>query len=310
MKDLFGQEINLNSKFTLFHDESNCEISGFLYHGFLFVNNKGGREILDKLKGIKKSHNRENREIHFNELNQHSKSPNGAKTNIALEWLDLAKEKLESDSIKFYLFGINKSNINDFWNNQKTFDENVYLEFFEIGLKSAIRWFNLDRITCTFLDNGKHDAERRRRICWLNNGFFTKKPSHEINTKNVRALSSDETVSKSEFSNFIQLVDILTGVARSSFVQMGESQKGQKECVDKFIDIVERFNNRKKAYNTKSKYWKKFCIQFFPTQNALTKQEFLDNDIQNVLKRGVAYCDRPTYKQCLAEEQNLKFSFK
>lgn len=306
MKNLFGQEVISNSKITLFHDESDCEASKFLYHGFLFVNNNDGREMLNSLKSIKKNHGKENREIHFYELKQHSQSPYGAKTKIALEWLNLVREKLEGNKIKFYLFGINKSNVNDFWNNQNTFDENIYLRFFEIGLRSAIRWFNLDKITCTFLDDGRQDAERKKRICWLNNDFFTKNLSHEINTKNVKAISSDEAVSKSEFSNFIQLVDVLTGVTRSAFVQLGKSQKGQQECVDNFIDIVERFNNSKKAYNTKSKYYKKFCIQFFPTENNLTKEEFLRNDIKSFLNKGRCFCDRKTYSQELADGKNMR----
>jgi len=106
MKDLFGLEIDQISKCVLFHDESDCKKSNFLYHGFLFVRNKNGREILDRIKEVKKKYNRENREIHFNELNQHSKSPNGTKTKIALEWTNFIKEWLEKDKIKFYCFGV------------------------------------------------------------------------------------------------------------------------------------------------------------------------------------------------------------
>lgn len=53
----------------------------------------------------------------------------------------------------------------------------------------------------------------------------------------------------------------------------------------------------------------KFCIQFFPTPNNLTKEEFLSNSIENILKRGNFYCDRLTYKQQLVNKQNLTFGF-
>ena len=180
------------------------------------------------------------------------------------------------------------------------------MRFFEIGLKSAIRWFNIDKITHTFLDNGRHDKDRQKRIHWLNFDFFQSKLSHEINTKNTKPLSSDENESKSEFSNFLQLTDVLLGITRSSFVELSNSQKGQKECVENFIDIIERFNDEKKAYNNRSRYYRKFCIGFFPTSNNLTKDEFLSNKLEDLLKRGGFYCDRKTYKQQLADNKNPK----
>ncbi len=306
MKDLFGSEIEQTSKWILFHDESDCIKSNFLYHGFLFVKNKTSREILDKLKDIKKNHGKEKREIHFKELSAHSQSPVGTKTKIALEWLNFARECIEKDKIKFYCFGVNKNNLKNFWNNQNDYEKNVYLRFFEIGLKAAIRWFNFDKITQSFLDNGRHDEDRKTRISRLNLNFFYSKLSHKIDSRNIKLLSSDEDESRSELSNFIQLTDVLVGVIRSSFCELGDNQKGQKECVDNFIDIIERFNDKRKAYNKCSRYWKKFCIQFFPSQNNLTKEEFLSGDINSIMKRGNFYCDRKTYNQQLVENKNSK----
>lgn len=306
MKDLFGNEVDGNIEFTLFHDESDCRKSNFLYHGFLFIKNQNGRGVLDKIKEIKKDHNKEKREIHFSELNQHSKSPNGAKTKIALEWLDNVKEWLEKDNIKFYCFVVNKNNLKNFWTNPNDYEKNIYLRFFEIGMKAAIRWFNLNRITYTFLDNGKHDKDRQKRIHWLNFDFFNSKLSHEIDPNNIKPLSSDDNKSKSEFSNFIQLSDVLLGTIRLSFCKLGDNQKGQKECVESFIDVVERFNDRNKAYNNRSRYWKKFCFQFFPTQNSLTKEEFLSDDVEKIIKRGNFYCDRETFQQKIIEEKQGK----
>lgn len=150
----------------------------------------------------------------------------------------------------------------------------------------------------------------RKEFAGLISIFFNSKLTHEIDTKRIESLDSDENKSKSEFSNFLQLSDILLGVVRLSFVELGNNQKGQKECIENYADIIERFNNKKKAYNNCSKYWKKFCIQFFPTQSNLTRGEFLSDNIEKVIKRGSFYCDRLTHKECMAKSQNLGFNFK
>lgn len=309
MKDIFRLEIEQTSKHVLFHDESECEKSKFLYHGFLFLKNKNARNVSDELKRIKKKLGKEKREIHFSELNQHSKSPYGAKTRVALDWLNLSREWLKQDRINFYCFGVDKNNVKDFWSNPDNYEKNIYLRFFEIGLKSSIRWFNLAKIINTFLDNGKHDEGRKQRITWLDSDFWKSKLSHEIDLERVQLISSDENESGTDFSNFIQLADVLLGVTRSSFIQLGENQKGQNECVENFEDIIERFCCKKSAYNTNSKFWKKFCIQFFPTENDLTKEEFLSDNIEDLLKRGNFYCSRLTYKQQLARNKNLELNF-
>lgn len=307
MEDLFGSEIDQTSKYVLFHDESDCKKTNFLYHGFLFIRNKNGREILEKIKEIKNSHIKEKKEIHFERLNQHSGSPYGAKTKVALEWLDNTKGWLGKGSVLFYCFGVDKNNLKNFWTKPNSYEKNVYLRFFEMGMKAAIRWFNLDNITHTFLDSGKYDKDRQKRVCWLNSNFFNSRLSHEVSPKNTRPLDSDENKSNSEFSNFIQLCDVLLGVVRSSFCELSDNQKGQKECVDNFIDVIERFNNKRKAYNNHSRYWKKFCIQFFPSSNNLTKKEFLSGDIDTIIKKGkLFYCDRKTYRGKIAEKSQTK----
>ena len=92
---------------------------------------------------------------------------------------------------------------------------------------------------------------------------------------------------------------------RLSFAEPGKNQYGQRKCVESFIDIVERFNNQKRASNINSKYWKRFCIQFFPTPSDITKEEFLSDNIESIKKRGGFYCDRLTYDQKLAQNSNL-----
>ncbi|MEO0128515.1 MAG: DUF3800 domain-containing protein [candidate division WOR-3 bacterium] len=307
MLDLLGEKTIDRTFYILFHDESICNASKFLYHGFLFVKEAEATNIGKLLEQVKREQNKETSEIHFNELKNKSNSQYGAKTRIAIDWLNKSKQWLESNYIKFYCFGVNKNNVKNFWTNPNSYDKNVYLRFFEIGLKSAIRWFNIEQISWCYLDKGTYDKERRKRIKWLNDYFRTSRPRYNINADNVILLDSDENKSKSELSNLIQLCDVILGTIRLSFVKT--SSEAQSECVKNFIDIIEMFNCESKAYDCKNNiYYKKFCISFFPTKSDLTKESFLKGGIEAFRKRGQFYCDRLTFRQQLAQKQNLKLN--
>lgn len=303
--DLFDTNLKSNSEFVLFHDESSCDISKFLYHGYLFVNKFSLKEILSELIEIKKLDERDKREIHFHELNQHSNSLNGKKTKVALDWIRNSRMYLEKGKIKFYCFGVDKNNVKNFWTNENTFEKNIYLRFFSIGLKSSIRWFRINKISHTYLDNGRFDEERKKGIYWLNKNFFKSNFSNEIEIKNIAVISSNEEESGSEYSNLIQLTDILLGVVRSSFIELGVSQKGQSQLVFEYSDIIERFNKQESAYNVNGEYYKKYCYQFFPSNSSLTKNEFLNLSIENVLKRGGFYHERDTFKEANAKKISI-----
>ena len=126
-----------------------------------------------------------------------------------------------------------------------------------------------------------------------------------IKTDNIKLLDSDSRISGLPISNFIQLVDVLCGVCRTSFVKIPSNRSGQQECVDNFIDVVEQFNCSKKAYKTNSPYYKKFAMQFFPTESDLTFQEFTSRGF--VPRKSNFYCDRPTFRQAeeLKKQQSL-----
>jgi len=310
MRNLFGQQVDRRNRFTVFQDESWCSKSKFLYHGYLFVEDSSGREVLDNLLNIKSSHGRGGREIHFRELIEHPDSPppvDGTKTRVALDWLSYSRKALQKGKLKFYAFGINGNNVRNFWENENRFEKNVYLRFFAMGLKSSIRWFRIPRISHTFLDRGRYDAERRRRVQWLDYNFFKLNFPNRLDWQKTQAISSDEKESASEISNFIQLTDVLIGTVRSSFIESGKNQKGQECCVDNFIDVVRRFNKKEGAYRTGSSFYKKFCIQFFPRTKGLTKKEFLEKPLSYHLKMNAAfYCDRLTFGEQQARKTQLE----
>lgn len=177
--NLFGDHIELHDQYVLYQDESGCKATKFFFIGFLLVRKKVNDKILGELIQTKQDRNKLGRDIHFNQLNQASNSMHGQKTQIAIEWIKRSKELLQDGHIRFYLFGIDKNNLKNFWINLRSFEENLYLRFFEIGLKGSLRWFSKDNskpihIVETILSKGDFEIKREQRVKWLSQGFFRK----------------------------------------------------------------------------------------------------------------------------------------
>lgn len=248
--NLFGDPTELHDQYILYQDESACNVTKYFYIGFLFVRKKVNDNILIELIQTKQDRNRLGRDIHFNQLNQASTSKHGQKTQIAIEWIKKAKELLHDGHLRFYFFGIDKNNLKNFWINSRSFEKNIYLRFFEIGLKGSLRWFSKGNskpihIVETILSKGDFEIERKQRLKWLSQGFFQERFAELIDLESIKSLSSKEAISGSDKSIFLQLTDVLLGVCRSSFINLGKNQKGQQECTNQFIDVVERFNNKR-----------------------------------------------------------------
>lgn len=303
MEGLFGNISNNYDDFTLFQDEAGCKESNFFYHGYLLVNNKFGREILDELSKIKGKNSKDS-EITFKEIKK-----DDYRVPIATNWLKTADRWLQEGKIRFYILGVNKNNLKNFWQNSWRFEKNVYLKFFEIGLNSLLGWFKIDpklykqlRVTDIFYEHGNYDDERKDKIKWLESlsGYKHSESIHS-NPKKQRAINEKLY----PMSNLIQFTDVLLGVAKYSFIKINEAHIGKQKCIDNFIDIIERFNN-KSAYNPNSRYYKRYALQFFPIQSDITKKEFLGKDMESIRKRDGFYNNRPTYRQKVAQNQNLK----
>lgn len=302
MRDFFGNITSDFDNYTLFQDEAGCEDSNFFYHGYLLVDNRFGRDILNEIFRIKGPKSKDS-EITFKEIRKED-----YRVPIATKWLELADKLLQEGKIRFYVLGVNKNNLKDFWDNSWNFNKNLYLKSFEIGLNSLSRWFKNDpklvkpiQISHIFYEYGPYSDERKGKIKWLESltGY-----------KNAEDVYSDPKIQLSkkpelrEMSEFIQLTDILLGVTKYSFIKLNPSHTGKQKCVDFFIDIIERFNS-KNAYNTKSRYYKRFALGFFPTESNITKEEFLSEDFENIIKKGTFYNNRPTYRQQMVRDKNL-----
>lgn len=301
-KDLFNNENNEYTNFTIFQDEAGCKVSNFFYHGYLFVNNEFGKEILDKIIEAKKP-NSINSEITFKDINK-----NDFRVRIVKKWLFLVDQWLKDGKIRFYVFGIDKNNIKNFWDNEWSFEKNLYLKSFGIGLNSSIGWFKADkklnkplRISHIYYEYGDYNDERKEKIGWLKSLSGYENSRHIYSNPKNQKMDNDKYC---ELSNLIQLTDILLGITKYSFIE--ENHIGRQECINDFIDIVERFNDSKTAYRENSSYYKKYALQFFPSKNNLTKKEFLENSLETFIKKGDFYCNRKTYRQKLCEEKNQR----
>lgn len=311
MIDLFGQEGTGSREYTIFQDESWCKLSNFFYHGFLFVRNKKGREILDKIIKIKEDNNRRWHDISFKKIkNIAANTEEGKKTLIARQWLSLANKEMQNRNIKFYLFGVNRNNIKNFW--EGDFNKKIYLKFFEIGLKASVGWFMKDdkeieplKISHLYCEYGNYNDERVRKIKWIKDNDFKEKFSVILpKLENVSILYSNERKSGLDISNLLQFTDIILGSCRCAFIKIPDSKKGRQQCVDDFIDIVGRFNSKKSVYRKGSRYFKNFCISFFPKRSDLTKKEFLEKRWDYFRKTGF-YFERPTYRYELNKKATL-----
>lgn len=314
MKDLFGEIQPKFREYTVFQDESGCIKSNFFYHGFLFVRNEEGRRILNEIIRIKQENDRRWRDISFKDIKGViAGTEEGKKTKIVLSWLNLACNEIKKGNLKFYLFGADKNNLKNFWG-KWSYEKSIYLRFFELGFKSSIGWFGEDKretkflgITHLYYDSGSYEDERKDKANWLSYEFSKNKFLEILsNPRNIIALNSDEEISNNELSNLIQLTDILLGVGRYSFIEIADSQPGKLQCVEAFLPIVQRFNNQEKAYRTNSRYFKNFCLNFFPSKSDITKEEFLEKKLSYFKGAGEFYCDRATWEEKLVKKKQPK----
>lgn len=304
MRDLFGNISGRYTNFTIFQDEAECKNSNFFYHGFLLVKNECGRDILNQIIEAKTDRSKDS-EITFKEVRK-----NDYRVPIVKKWLSLADEWLREGKIRFYVLGIDKNNLKNFWDNCWSFEKNLYLRFFEIGINGAIGWFRSDpgldkplKITHVYYDYGNYNDERKNKIRWLKSlsGYSWAGPVYSNPRKQKEV--NDKLY---DMSQLIQFTDVLLGVTKYSFIELNENYVGRKQCVDQFIEVVERFNDKRLAYRTNSPYYKRYALQFFPTATDLTKEEFLSDDIENIRRRGKFYCDRPTHRQKIAQQAQRK----
>ena len=66
-------------------------------------------------------------------------------------------------------------------------------------------------------------------------------------------------------------------------------------CEKEFKEIIERFNDKEKTHNTNSQFYKKSSLSFFPQNDGLNKQDFLEKNLNYYIhQKDSFYCNRKT----------------
>lgn len=287
-------------RWAIFHDESLCEQENFIYHGFLLVSHAEGRSIVETLRQPEPElPDNYDKRIHFTDLGGLQ-----GRARAAVRWVELARDRwLPSGSLRFYCLGVNLNNINyDLYRSSGAYARDlprkndwVYRRFYEIGLNAALAWFQVDPtdVTHVFYDQGKLDIDRFNRtltVC----GPDTR----------IKPLANDCLVSGIDLSKCLQLTDVLLGTIRKTYAPLARRAPAQIACVDRLYEVVEHFSHSKTSYNPKSRFWKKFCLSFFPKRGDMTPEEFFARGLDYHRKAGdLFYCDRKTFRQREAEKK-------
>lgn len=250
-----------------FHDER--VIPNWLYHGFVLCEGGNFPTLRDELINAKKEASCElDKRIHFSKLR--SSRTGSSRTRTAVKWAELFVKKLYQ-SMWFYLFGINLSNIDyQFFGpsgNGQDRDFRIYNRFFEIGLFSACRFF---------FDSATEDVEilqifSEKRDLEEKNPFLTHAP-YRINqresnvvVKSKQIIQVAGTLSREndnpECVDVINFVDVLVG-AFSQAIDYTSKSRGCTEVAEKLFPVCRRLSE--KPYNRNSRYYKRYAISFFP----------------------------------------------
>jgi len=287
-------------EWVVFHDESICGKENFLYHGYLFVRKSEGRRILDEvLQPAEDLKDNVSKRIHFTAL----RGLRGTRARTALHWINRARDSwLIGGSLRFYCLGINLDNVNYklyrdsglFSSGLPSKKDRVYRRFYEIGLRASLAWFqiNPERVTHLYYDQGKQDIDRfNKSLTVCGSGTV------------IRPLYNDCDLSGTDLSKFLQVTDVLLGTIRKTFCPISAGVTTQRKCVEGLYDVVTRQLNESTKYRKEDRYWRKFCISFFPASSGITAEEFFVRDLEYYRKsKDAFYSKRKTHLERISEE--------
>lgn len=226
--DLFGENIQREGEFLVYHDESEPKANkGWLLIGLLFVNSKKHSTILDVLSYHRKRENYFG-EIHFCELPKSFNGEFGAKARVARAWIDAYQNGLFQDA-HFSCLAVNR-NSPRFDHRRFSEDFHIYNRFTAMAIKAGISWllvpYGYDQITLTLVSDGKDRKSRpdqglvdnfelyityRVESDNLDKWLFANQSYPFIKMKPVRIIPSDQ-------DDLLQLTDILLGATQSALV--------------------------------------------------------------------------------------------
>jgi hypothetical protein len=250
-----------------FHDER--LIPNWLYHGFVLSEVGKFSLLKDKLINAKNECRCSiDKRIRFSKLT--SKSTGSSKTRTAVKWARMFADELY-DSLRFYFFGINLSNIDyDFFGpsaDGQDRDFRIYNGFFEIGLFSACRFFfdsETEDVDIVQIFSEKRDLEKDNPFL-IHAPYKINKRESNVRVKSKQVIQVASTLPREiqypEYVHVINFVDVLTG-AFSQVIDYTTTKTGCTEVADKVFPICLRLSQN--PFNKNSRYYKKYAMSFFP----------------------------------------------
>lgn len=282
--------------YSIYHDESECEQSHFLYHGYLYIHNDYKHEIIHELSEIRDKVWK-NKRVHFKDFKSDS-----TKWKLWKQWISYTLDLIKNKKALFYFFGIDKNNLWNFWDNERAFEQNIYERFFEIWLNWSLWWFWTNpshgeslKITNIYYELWDYNEWREKRV---KNSFFKNYYNAKVNLDNSPLwLHWCHIQSWDNNSIWLQLVDLLLWSCRVAYYK--NKKQANLDCAESMKWIIEKYINS--PFNHNSSIYKKFAISFFPTKNNLSKQDFLNNTLTS--DRWDFYTDRKTSWQIEKEKK-------
>lgn len=194
----------------------------------------------------------------------------------------------------FYLFGVNRSNVNkQLWVDKETKHFKIYNKFFEIGLNCSMGWFfynKVGRIQKLKINNIFSDLRSKKEaddFCYrpIKNINFKKNFHRDkiefLHNKVIEIDSNHERSNSGQHSHAIQYVDLILGI----FSQILDNTSSH-EFKHKLANILMSHSLPKDIMGYRnnhfiSKYYKRYGLSFFPKEK-IDSNLFFENNSQGM----------------------------
>jgi hypothetical protein len=210
------------------------------------------------------------KEIHFNELDNHSESPHGQKTALAKRWLNLFASD-SNNTWHFHLNAINISILNPAAFGHEREDDTIYNRFFRSGLLYVLkRCFDLPIYVDSIYHHETH-MENDPYFKWhVIHKFNETQPSISYANEFIEFVGSDHNdprCTNQVAAEFLQMTDLILGSFRQCFF-VTSHKAGKNELAQVVYPILERITDPKRRNNPNSSYchYRRVSVGFFPSR--------------------------------------------
>lgn len=277
--DLFGNVTDQEIKVKLFCDESGTR--DWLYLGLLIVSEEDEKGLMQDILNSRcgspdpnfkkdwinckekcKNHEYNDKEVHFSKMNNRKYM-----YYIAERWMKYLLGG--KNHIRFYVQGIDRTKLDLGKFGSANRESSIYNRFFRSAVLFSLKRFfgKNSRIRITGVYHDESSAlEGHDYFSWhslykipIDDGFI----NADINK--IEFIDSNHKKSGNEYSNFIQLIDLITGSIKEVFEAESPSNESDKITITRMmLPLVERIINN--PWNKKShyNYFNRYDIQFFP----------------------------------------------